>query len=82
MDKETLNNPKKGDILIAIDKCIMFRSKHETLTIDKEYTIIKVDGNDIVIIDDEKKEHYFDKTKNNCEDWRGYFKLKQRQKHI
>lgn len=50
---------KVGDILIAIDKCIMPGYGEQCLTINKEYAIKHITWDDIYIIDDSGDIHYF-----------------------
>ena len=55
---------KKGDILIAINPCIMEGSGEQTLTVGNKYTIVKAEHEDydeeeFMIQDDYKQEHWF-----------------------
>lgn len=51
---------KKGDVLVAIDPCVMRLTDRATLTVGKEYTVIKVDDDDrVFIIDDDGDSHLF-----------------------
>lgn len=50
---------KKGDILIAIDPCVMDDGEI-TLTIGKEYKVISSLVNGILIIDDSGSQHSYD----------------------
>ena len=64
--------PKENDIVIAIDECRMEDTNKPTLTIGKEYKIIRGISHWFRIIDDEGDEHEFNA------DWIYYFKLKQK----
>ncbi len=62
--------PKQGDILIAINECIMEDTLKKTLTIGKEYKVDYSYGIYIEVIDDDNDTHEF------SNDWKKYFKLK------
>lgn len=64
--------PKENDIVIAIDECRMEDTNKPTLTIGKEYKVIRGNSHWFRIIDDEGDEHEFNS------DWTYYFKLKQK----
>jgi len=50
---------KTGDVLIAINPCIMDMSRKATLTVGKQYVITIVRDKDFCIIDNEKDPHWF-----------------------
>lgn len=64
--------PKKNDIVIAINECIMEDRNEPTLTIGKEYKVINSTKVWFRVIDDEGDEHEF------ISDWKYFFKLKQK----
>lgn len=64
-DMEPENNAYWGDILIPTG------CKISQLTKDREYEVLKIVGNDLVIMNDEGQNHYFD-----IQYWRNYFKRK------
>ena len=51
---------KTGDKIIAIDQCVMYDTQEPSLTIGKEYEVIKVTLNTFTVIDDIKSTHRFD----------------------
>lgn len=70
------NKLKKGQKIIAVDPCIMEYSKRPTLTVGKEYEVIRsgIDAynrNSFSVIDDENDPHDFD-----IEEFEKFFKLK------
>lgn len=68
MNKDIL---KKGTVLTAVNKCIMYVSKRETLTIGKDYYIIEQRGGSFDVINDLKEEHTF-----YNHNYKKYFKIK------
>lgn len=64
--------PKENDIVIAIDECRMENTNKPTLTIWKEYNVIRGNSYLFIVIDDEGDEHEFNSN------WTYYFKLKQK----
>lgn len=54
--------PKEGDVLIAIDPCVLqggFRHGMNALTVNAEYKVISCNGNSFVITDDIGNGHTF-----------------------
>jgi len=66
---------KEGTKLIAIDECEMRTHGRKTLTIGKEYEVIRTSGDWFRIIDDEDKEHEF-----NVDYHEEFFKIKDEPK--
>ena len=65
------DNPIQGDILIAINPCVMEDTKQATLVVEKEY-IVKLDNRaSFAVIDERQDEHYFAYT-----EWTSFFKHK------
>jgi hypothetical protein len=50
---------KVGDKIIAIDECVMYDTDEPSLTIGKEYKVIKIVGNEFYIKDDLTHDHRF-----------------------
>jgi hypothetical protein len=50
---------KVGDKIIAIDECVMYNTNEPSLTIGKEYEVIKIVGNEFYIKDDIPQEYSF-----------------------
>ena len=50
---------KVGDKIIAIDECVMYDTDEPSLTIGKEYKVIKIVGNEFCIKDDLIQDHSF-----------------------
>lgn len=71
-----IKQPKENDVLICIDQYKMPDGR-DTLTVGKEYTIVKSSDIHIEIIDDEEDSSIFYVKKLNKKDyWGTYFKLK------
>jgi len=51
---------KVGDILTAIDRCVMNNSGKAALTIGGAYKIIKIDDVELVIKDDANQNHWYE----------------------
>lgn len=68
---------KAGTILIATDECKMFNGHNKTLTIGKEYKVVKHPRNstEFAIIDDDGDRHYFDII-DTPEWYANYFRIK------
>lgn len=70
--KENLPQIKAGDILIAIDPCVMRESETFALIVEKEYIVQRVMGNGFAIKSELFEDHYF-----YVNEYSEYFKLKQ-----
>ena len=63
---------KKGDVLIAIDPCVMRSDNRVCLTVGNEYPITGISQKSITVIDDNSDMHEF--TLQHLDE---YFKLKE-----
>jgi hypothetical protein len=65
--------PKVGDVLIAIDPCVMEGTNAEALTVGREYVIKGVLGNDFWVALSANDKNYLGVSEYN---WQKFFKLK------
>jgi len=69
---------KKGDILIAIQKCKMVaHSQRTALTIGKEYEVFFIKEDTLYITNDWPSTHLFSKKSNSHAYWAKFFKRKK-----
>jgi hypothetical protein len=65
--------PKVGDVLIAIDPCVMEDTGEAALVVGKEYVIDGVLGNDFWVTSSTNHKNYLGVSESN---WQKFFKLK------
>jgi hypothetical protein len=71
---------KVGDVLVAIDECVMNVSGVHALTLQNEYPVEILGIDSIEIISNISKTHMFSTQKENPSYWGNYFTLKPREK--
>lgn len=51
---------KIGSVLTSINECVMNSGNYKTLTIGKGYEVIEMNEDELCVIDDDLRKHYFE----------------------